>query len=116
MAHKDKEASKEYHKEYYKRKKCAYRESVLKQRYGITLDDYQELSKEQNHVCAICGNAETATFNNKPRALCVDHCHQSGSVRGLLCNFCNAMLGHARDNPEILIKGADYLNERGFYG
>lgn len=57
-------------------------------RFGITVHDYETLAKKQKHKCAICRKPE----NNK-RRLAVDHCHQSGKVRALLCGACNNNLG-----------------------
>ncbi len=77
------------------------RNTDLQQRYGITLDDYQALLTSQNGTCAICGTAETQ--------LKVDHNHQTGKVRGLLCHLCNAMIGCAREDIDILASAAAYL-------
>lgn len=81
--------------------------SRYKTKYGITLDDYEKLLKGQNKECYICKKKETQ--GNKP--LYVDHCHVSGKVRKLLCQQCNSGLGMFRDNPELLIKAADYIKE-----
>jgi hypothetical protein len=79
----------------------------------MPLADYERLLAAQGGVCAICASP-TANRNNSTR-LAVDHCHESGSVRGLLCHRCNTMLGQAKDKPEILRAGAAYL-ERGPWG
>lgn len=120
MPHKDPAAQKEYQKAYAKRrseykKKTAkeWREanpkghwaSHLKNRYGLTLTDYQQLVKRQGNKCAIC-------FSKKPGGRGrwhVDHDHASGKVRGLLCQHCNLGLGHFRDNPLFLASAIDYL-------
>ncbi|MGL5012790.1 MAG: endonuclease VII domain-containing protein [Bacteroidales bacterium] len=75
--------------------------------YGITIEEYERLSEDQGHVCAICKCAQVPSRVCK--RLVVDHCHQSGKIRGLLCSLCNPMLGYARDNTEILKKGIEYL-------
>ena len=71
------------------------REAHLKHRYGITTAEYNELLAKQRGVCAICakppGGEQPHHWRNK---LAVDHCHDSGKVRGLLCNDCNAGIGH----------------------
>ncbi len=77
------------------------RNTDLKQKYGITLERYAEMVKEQQGKCAICGTAETQ--------LKVDHNHQTGKVRGLLCHLCNAMIGCAREDIDILASAAAYL-------
>jgi hypothetical protein len=77
----------------------------LKQRYYITLKDYSDLFQKQNGVCAICG-----TPGGKKR-LCVDHDHQTGKVRGLLCDNCNVGIGRLKDNSELCHRASLYLAE-----
>lgn len=62
-------------------------------RFELTPDDYERMLDEQGHVCALCSKPETATFRGKPRRLAVDHDHETGLVRGLLCAACNTELG-----------------------
>ena len=80
------------------------RNTRLKERYGITLDDYDRLFSRQKGVCAICDNAVEG-------GLCVDHCHKTGRVRGLLCDRCNRLLGSAGDNVSILRSAIRYLED-----
>jgi hypothetical protein len=79
----------------------------LKYNYNLSPEEYDKLVEDQDGKCYICGNE--ANYNGKP--LYVDHCHDSGKVRKLLCQHCNSGLGMFRDNPELLIKAADYLKE-----
>lgn len=82
------------------------RNHSLKKRYGISLDRYLEMLEAQNGRCAICGTdvpGGSGSFH-------VDHCHDSGKVRDLLCNNCNLGLGYFKDNESILLKAALYLN------
>lgn len=81
----------------------ASREANLKHRYGITLIDYNEMLIEQNSRCKIC-DVETT-------GLVVDHCHNSGEVRGLLCGNCNKGLGLFKDSPERMERAAQYIIE-----
>ena len=75
-----------------------------KNRYGITLEDYESLYREQQGLCTICGKPP------KPnQRLYVDHDHQTGKVRKLLCQGCNSGIGFFNHNPELLRKGAKYL-------
>lgn len=92
------------------------RNARLKTQYGITAKQYDEMSEQQNHVCAICGCSETSlgTNTNKVRKLAVDHCHQSGKVRGLLCMSCNTALGKFKDSEQLLINAIKYLKGRGY--
>jgi hypothetical protein len=74
----------------------------LRRKYGMSLEEFDRLLAEQNQVCAICGRTSDKT-------LCVDHCHQTGKVRGLLCRRCNAGLGCYDDEPAFMSKAAAYL-------
>lgn len=75
-------------------------------KYGLTLDSFLALLDAQHGKCAICDRKEEVNIN---RAMAIDHDHQTGKVRGLLCMSCNIMLGKAKDDPEILRKAADYI-------
>lgn len=77
------------------------RRAILKA-YGLTLDQYAALLTSQNGVCAICGK-------EGPRRLAVDHCHQTNTVRGLLCVNCNTALGSFFDQIENLKSAIRYL-------
>lgn len=81
-----------------------------KKNYGISADEYQFLLKKQQGLCAICGNPEKKVFNGKLCNLAVDHNHETGKIRGLLCNACNVGLGSFRDDAETLKNAIDYLN------
>lgn len=81
-----------------------YREAKLKREFGITLEEYDSVLQNQGGVCAICGKVPS---ESKP--LGVDHNHETGKVRGLLCDNCNLILGLAHDNSDILSKAAIYL-------
>lgn len=59
----------------------------MKWRYGISLEQYNKILNQQNNCCAICGKSEPK------QRLAVDHCHNTGKVRGLLCTYCNLSLG-----------------------
>lgn len=89
------------------------RTSHLRKNFGMEIEDYETLLAAQNGVCAICSEAESFIHKatGKPARLAVDHCHTNGNVRKLLCKACNNGLGLFRDNPELLLKAADYLKE-----
>lgn len=80
------------------------RQSYLKQRYGITADDYAAMLTRQGAVCAICRRPGK-------RRLAVDHCHATGRVRGLLCDNCNQAIGKLKDSPELLARSIAYLEK-----
>jgi hypothetical protein len=69
------------------------RTHTLKKRYGITAEVYDSLLEKQGGVCACCGKAPEKLPGNFRALLHVDHDHQTGDVRGLLCAFCNWFIG-----------------------
>ncbi len=69
-------------------------------KYGITMVEYGAMLKKQGGICTCCGS---------DHRLCVDHCHVTGAVRGLLCNNCNLALGCVNDSPRILQNLIKYL-------
>ena len=96
-------ASRAKNPEHYKNR---HRKYVLRNLYGMTEEQYQELLIKQGHCCAICG---TDKPTGKWRTFGVDHCHHTGKVRGLLCNECNRGIGLLKDSPELVLKAYDYL-------
>lgn len=88
----------------------AHREYGFQRYYGISLAEYQRMFVEQNGVCAICEQPEKAkTQKGRLKWLSVDHDHETGAVRALLCLACNHALGAVNDDPDILQKAADYI-------
>ncbi len=88
------------------------RVAMLRQQYGLTLEQYAEMFCRQNGVCAICGKPETSLGKGgKVKPLAVDHCHETGKIRGLLCQLHNTGLGVFDDNPELLEKAIQYLKD-----
>lgn len=81
-------------------------------KYGLTEEDYYILFEKQNGQCAICGSEGSPTGVDKNR-LVVDHDHDSGMVRSLLCSKCNTGLGMFLDRSENIEKAAAYLREHG---
>ena len=79
--------------------------AYYKRKYGITLADYNQMFSDQGGACAICNTHQCATG----RALAVDHDHQTGKVRGLLCQACNTAIGKLKDDPELIKKAAEYV-------
>lgn len=68
--------------------------------YGLTRKEHKSLEKHQKKRCAIC---------ERETNLVIDHCHDTGDVRGLLCGTCNTGIGHLRDSVELLEKAVEYL-------
>lgn len=90
----------------YNEKYPEYERSAALRKFGLTIADYDALAKEQNGVCAICGGV------NRDRSLAVDHDHDNGIIRGLLCGRCNMAIGLMSDNADILRKAALYIESK----
>lgn len=78
-------------------------------KYGLTLEQFNEMYATQEGKCDICGDE---TPSNVIR---VDHNHKTGKVRSLLCHQCNVGLGHFKESPELLTKAIAYLEEHSHY-
>lgn len=95
---------------YYKRasvhpvRRAIYRR---KTRYGITEEQFKGFLKKQNNKCAIC----LKELDQDRKMFCVDHCHKTKIVRGLLCSRCNWGLGSFLDNTDSLKKAIEYINK-----
>jgi hypothetical protein len=104
------EKSRESSRKSYEKYKTKRKGSQLKFKYGITLDEYNELLIKQNGVCDICSQIEKVKHKNGTLLqLSVDHDHKTGKVRGLLCYKCNSLLGRVNDSIYILDKAKEYL-------
>ena len=77
----------------------------LKLRYGLSYEEWESIREKEGHSCMICGITEEEIG----RVLDVDHCHDTGKARGVLCNPCNNMLGRAKDNINLLKAAVTYL-------
>jgi len=82
-------------------------EKHIHKNYGLTPEKHLAMQEAQDYSCAICGKHE----DELGYKLRVDHNHDSGKVRGLLCNGCNTSLGHFGDSVDGLQKAIDYLNK-----
>lgn len=82
--------------------------SAIKKLYGISFEDYNKLLETQNFGCAICGSDINQNRRTSGK-LFIDHCHNSGKVRGLLCSKCNHALGLFNDDSTLLAKAIAYL-------
>lgn len=81
----------------------------LKRHYGVTPEWYDARLSEQNGVCAICKKPETTVISGRLIQLSVDHCHDSGKVRGLLCRPCNQAIGSLKHDTKLLLSAIVYL-------
>jgi len=83
------------------------RNYTYKRNFGITIEEYDRMLKDQNQSCGICKISE----KKWRKRFSVDHCHKTGKVRGLLCGKCNSVLGFVSDSTEILSNCINYLNK-----
>jgi len=91
----------------YRKNPGRHREYELWHKYGLTVDDYNEMLFLQNNRCVICQQEFVKTGRNSPAH--VDHCHKSGEVRAILCTNCDHLLGNAKDDINILQNAIKYL-------
>lgn len=93
-------------------------EQHLKYKYGITHAEFAKAWEEQSGCCCICESElpDLMTYDNRRRGYAIDHNHDTGQFRGILCIKCNSLLGMARDSVDVLQAAVAYLNERGSYG
>lgn len=104
------------HKEYDKRRpRESKRDEQLRTKFGITLEQYEDLLLKQEFKCAICGKvADVNVTRDKmkwQRSLSVDHCHSTGKIRGLLCWHCNTGIGKLGDTVDGLMRAVRYLQK-----
>lgn len=83
-----------------------FRLNAKLKRYGISRDQYESLLIIYNFACGICGRHQDGLSKD----LCIDHCHKTGKVRGLLCYNCNLAVGHLKDDPDLALSAAKYLS------
>lgn len=86
---------------------------ALMRKYGITLATYEIMFEQQNGLCNICGepNKSTSKKTGEIKRMAVDHNHDTGKVRALLCHHCNTALGNFKDSKDILLKAIEYLDK-----
>ena len=92
--------------------KSSTRRNALKSFYGLTVEQYNNMLIQQNHVCAVCLKPETSC--NKAgtvKQLAVDHCHKTNKIRGLLCDACNRAEGYLKSDPTVIRRLADYVEK-----
>jgi hypothetical protein len=78
----------------------------LMRTYGITLEEHTRMFEEQNGVCYLCKKPGDGRW----KKLCVDHDHETGKVRKLLCRSCNTALGQVGDSVDLLKSMIEYLS------
>ncbi len=80
-------------------------------KYGLSVDGYNSMLLEQGGVCAICRRPESQVMKGTRQSLTVDHDHETGHVRGLLCGNCNRGMGQLGDDAVRLRAAAEYLEK-----
>lgn len=108
---------KAYNQEYRERDEvqAATRKRHLKKHYGLTPECFNKMWAEQSGKCLIC-EIDMAPRGREKHAACIDHNHETGEIRGLLCRGCNHGIGSLGDSPKVLQSAIEYLQKRGFYG
>jgi len=101
--------SKKYLAEHPEKRREYIRASQTKRRYGVDRAQHKLMFESQRGRCAIC-NVEQSAIK---RRFCIDHNHSTGKVRQLLCHHCNGVLGHSRENKDILRAAVAYLEKHG---
>jgi DNA repair exonuclease SbcCD ATPase subunit len=92
-------------RDYHQANKTALRKKARAKKFGLTLEQVEQLHIDHDHKCAIC------KVEVSGKGACIDHCHNTNKIRGLLCINCNFMLGSARDNIQTLQAGITYLTK-----
>jgi len=90
-----------------------HREYNLKKKYGLDETAFEDILKAQNYSCAICGEKKISYSESSYLNWCVDHCHNSGKIRGILCFPCNLALSHLKDSSVVAEAAARYLRAWG---
>lgn len=90
---------------YQKNKDTSFKTYRLKSKYNLSIEDYNEMEKSQNFCCMICKKEKSLLKGG----LVVDHCHETGKVRSLLCWKCNVGIGSFFDNSTALKQAAEYI-------
>lgn len=92
-------------------------EQHLKYKYGVSHTQFMEEWSLQKGCCAVCETAlpDLMAYENRRRLYAIDHNHETGAFRGILCLNCNTLLGMAKDSTKVLQKAIDYLNQKGSY-
>lgn len=89
---------------------------VLKMERGMSRDEFIALFESQGGSCAICSGELSFALDTEPKKrACVDHCHRSGKVRGILCVRCNQGIGLLQDSSLIASSAARYLSGHGAF-
>lgn len=104
---KNKPKKKQWEENNKEKNKEVKRKSYLKRKYGLSIEDYNDMFVKQKGCCAICGRHQSKIKG----ILNVDHDHLTGCIRGLLCTKCNSFIGYIYEDPKVLHKIVNYFDE-----
>jgi len=96
-----------YEKNWRENNREKHRAIKVHYKYGLCEKELNSMLLEQNYSCKICGMSQS----EMKKALCVDHCHETGKVRGLLCDNCNKAIGLLKDSVRLLNNAITYLSK-----
>jgi len=85
----------------------------IKSTYGLSAEEYVHLLDRQKHMCPICYREISGEVNSEKLKAFVDHDHKTGVVRGILCLYCNSLIGYCREDKRILQAAIEYLKKFG---
>lgn len=94
---------------YWRAKARTYRRTAVLKMYGLTPEQYEQRLRDQDGKCAICRKPERIHHGSKRVRLAVDHCKDTGAVRGLLCGACNRAIGALDHDTDTLRRAITYL-------
>jgi len=108
-----KACARDYRRANYSHDYAKSRNQNLRTNYGISQEEYDLMFFQQGGVCAICHQPETTIdgYTGKPKALAVDHNHETGEMRELLCQACNHLLGWIEKDPQRVRLVMKYLSK-----
>jgi hypothetical protein len=106
---KNPEKYKKWEKDFRDRHRERINKEAVCRNVGLAVVDYEKMLIAQENKCAICRCEETRVQKEKLMRLCIDHDHETGRIRGLLCHNCNSGLGKFGDSPDLLTLAAIYL-------
>ena len=87
------------------------RKTKVQEKYGITMEQYEQMFVAQGGLCAICGKPERQKIGNVIRGLSIDHDHKTNKIRELLCHRCNVSIGLMGESVDVLASSIRYLTK-----
>ncbi len=109
----EKERLNKNQRKYVEKNRDKQRAAHIYRTYGISWEEYLVLFARQNGECSICKVSLSTHIqpDNRHEIAHIDHCHETGKIRGLLCNKCNSAIGYFNESALLCKLGAEYLEE-----